>query len=380
MTTSYNVGGIDLSNVLCPFVDISGGLGKISQTTNYQVGGIDLSNTYTSFVIYGSKGVIDTSYNVNGFGDLATILQPIITDASFYTSDVSGENNNIYGLTSDPSGYIYFYNSYGNNQRIVKLNGSGQPTGWVCASNNDINIANAITSITYNSGFIYYSAGGTISRVISRISTIANTTNTSSTIVCNANNVFSPAKILNFDSYNNLYFTGGNNTTTNSYNYIYEISGSIIDASNAFPYTITSSNIFYDASSDNISPPIRGMCIDLSNNLYVTTNKTTGLTITKFDDPIYLNNKPSTFFNYTGTTIGSVSSMISNNYILYISYQTKLTVINTTKTNVDGSYNLINLKTYTSYDANSVQSTFDISNNLYLSSVVAYPNIYKFIW
>jgi len=111
MTTKYNVGGIDLSNVLCPFVDISGGLGKISPTTNYQVGGIDLSNTYTSFVTYGSKGVIETGYDVSG-SDLATIFQPIVTNSLFYTSDVSGENNNIYGLTSDTLGNIYFYNNW----------------------------------------------------------------------------------------------------------------------------------------------------------------------------------------------------------------------------------------------------------------------------
>jgi len=319
MTTRYKVGGIDLSNVLCPFVDISGGLGKISLTTNYQAGGFDLSNTYTSFVTYGSKGVIDTSYNVNG-SDLATILQPIITDASFYTSDVSGETNNIYGLTSDTLGNIYFFNDYGNNIRIVQLNGLGISTGWVCASNNDIHINTGISSITYNSGYIYYSAGGSGTRVISRISTTANTTYTSSTIVCNATNVYSPAKILIFDSCNNLYFTGGNNTTNTSYNYIYYIPVTTIDASNAFPYTITSSNFFFDASGYNISPPIQSMCIDLSDNLYMTTNKSTGLTITKFDNPIHLSSKPSTFFNYTGTTIGSVSSIISNNYILYISY------------------------------------------------------------
>ena len=377
MTTKYNVGGIDLSNVLCPFVDISGGLGKISPTTNYQVGGIDLSNTYTSFVTYGSKGVIETGYDVSG-SDLATIFQPIVTNSLFYTSDVSGENNNIYGLTSDTLGNIYFYNNYGTNQRIVQLNKSGQMTGWVCASNNDIHIDTGISSITYNSGFIYYSAGGLGTRVISRISTTSNTTDTSSTTVCNAGSVYSPAKLLNFDSHNNLYFAGGNNIIY-SYNYIYEISGSIIDASNAFPYTITSSNIIYDASSGDISPPIQSMCIDLSNNLYVTTTKSTGLTITKFVYLAGLSNKPSTFFNYGGTTIGSVYSMICKNNILYILYKTNLAVIDTTKT-IDGSYNLIYLTAYKAYD-NSLMSVFDISNNLYLSVFQnSTDKITKFIW
>jgi hypothetical protein len=383
MTTGYKVGGIDLSNVLCPFVDISGGLGKISSTTNYQVGGIDLSNTYTSFVTYGSKGVIDTGYDVSG-SDLATIFQPIITYSTFYTiSDTSSENN-IYGLTSDTSGYIYFYNNYGTNMRIVQLNGSGQTTGWVCASNNDVSINSAtggIYSITYNSGYIYYATGSNNetppnTRFISRINaTITPTTNAKN--ICNCKTIYNLPILLNFDSSNNLYFVAGDGPGNGLRIYIYYISSSAIATADASNIPIDVSNTSYLIRSPDTTTAIKAMCIDSNNKLYITSSLS-GLTIYTYSLPLVKDASSSLFFNYTGTTIGTVNSMICKNNILYISYSNKLAAIDTTKT-IDGSYNLIYLKDYSAYD-NVVTSTFDISNNLYLAAVPSYRSISKFIW